>query len=180
MMVAIPTTLELIRQKLNTQTTVPGNEDWVILTNIVDHEGHVSEQAKNKVVMSLANIRYETVISDYNRAIPDNNIHFIAPPLYIDLYVLFFANFSDRNYLQGLALISETISFFQKNPWFTDKTLPGLDPAIDKLSFEMVNLDLADLNYVMDMMGAKYLPSVYYKVRMFTFSSDVLPGESAV
>jgi hypothetical protein len=129
--------------------------------------------------MLLANIKHETIISTYSPTVPvkGNQYGLITPPLYIDLFVLFFANFNDKNYPEGLGVISRTISFFQQNPWFTRENLPGLDPEIDKLTFEMVNLEMTDLNYLMGMIGAKYLPSVYYKVRVIPFRSDAMRAQ---
>jgi hypothetical protein len=174
---AIQTTLELIRQKLNVSFTTldPKKEDWVILSNIVDHTGHLYEPTKDKVVMFLANIRHETVISTYNHNVPikGDQDAVVAPGLYIDLFVLFLANFYDKNYAEGLGMISRTISFFQQNPWFTHDNLPGLDPVIDKLTFEMTNLEVNDVNYLMGMVGTKYLPSVLYRVRLIPFVSAI-------
>ena len=89
----------------------------------------------------------------------------------IAMLVLFYANFSEQNYAEGLSLISKTLSFFQQTPWFTHANLPELDPGIDKLAFELMNLDLAELNLLFGMMGARYLPSVYYKVRVVPFQT---------
>src|SRR5436853_173538 len=116
--------------------------------------------------MFLANIQHETAISTYNSTVPAKSgggYVVVTPPLYIDLFVLFYANFLNNNYREGLGIISRTISFFQQNPWFTHANLPDLDPIIDKLTLEMTNLDVTDLNYLMGLMGTKYLPSVYYK-----------------
>ena len=180
-MPAISTTLELIRQKLNgfLQRAAPENQEWVTLTNLVDHEGNALEQTKNRVVMSLIHIRPENrVVSTYDPVVPSHTSAVVwAPPLYIDLYVHLYANFSDKNYSQGLVMISETISFFQQHPVFTDENLPGLDTVTNKLTFEMVSLDFADLNYLMGLLGAKYLPSVYYKVRLIPFINDARSGE---
>lgn len=177
-MAILQTTLELVRQKLNEsfKNADPKNDDWVVLSDIADHEGNPHEEAKNKIVMLLTNIRHETTISTYSPAVQAGGSRFtlVAPPLYIDVFVLFFANFYGKNYRDGLGMISRTISFFQQNLWFTHQNLPGLDPVIDKLTFEITNLDLVDLSYLMGMIGAKYLPSVYYKVRMFPFRSDAI------
>lgn len=177
----IQTTLELIRQKLNEffRNADPKEDDWVILSNVVNSEGQPYEHAKDKVVMFLANIQHETTISTYNRTTPVNGDQYalVAPPLYIDLFVLFFANFYDKNYAEGLGMISRTISFFQQNPWFTHDNLPGLDPIIDKLTFEMTNLDMTGLNYLMGLMGTKYLPSAFYKIRMIPFDSQAMQGQ---
>lgn len=181
-MANIKTTLELVRQKLNESfrnADPRENEDWVILSDIADHEGRLHEEARNKIVMMLVNIQHETVVSTYTSTAPagNNKYSIVSPPLYIDVFILFFANFYDKNYPEGLEMISRTIGFFQQNLWFTHQSLPGLDPIIDKLTFEITNLDLVDLSYLMGMIGAKYLPSVYYKVRMIPFKGDSIQGE---
>lgn len=181
MNVLIETTLKLICQKLNGSFSNIDRQgdDWVVLSNIVDHEGRMFEETKDKIVMFLANIQHETVISTYNRtvAVKDNTYAVVAPPIYIDLFVICFANFYGRNYAQGLGMISQTISFFQQNPWFNHENLPGLDDAIDKLTFEISNLEMVDLSYLMGMLGTQYLPSVFYKVRMLPFAGDAMQAE---
>jgi hypothetical protein len=166
----IQTTLELIRQRLNEslRNAAPVDEEPVILSTITDHEGNAYKEAGNKLVMLLANIQHETV-ANTDKPVTGNAPSALAPPLYIDLFVLFLANFYDKNYPAGLGMISETISFFQQHPRFTRENLPDLDPEIDKLTFEMLNLDLAELHSLMSILGAKCLPSVYYKVRMIPF-----------
>lgn len=173
--------MELVRQKLNEYFRSFDSmvEDWVVLSNMVDAEGRAYQEAVGKVVIFLANIQHETSISTFNRNLPTdmNRYAIVTPPVYIDLFLLFYANFSEKNYRDGLAMISGTISFFQENPLFNHATTPDLDPSIDKLSFEITNLDLAELNYLMGLAGVKYLPSVYYKVRMIPFRSDVVKAQ---
>ena len=172
--------LELIRHRLNEYFNVadPRAEEWVILANIVDHEGRIYAAAKDKIVMMLVNIKHETVVSTYTAAVNSRTSAYqvVQPPIYIDLYILFLANFYDDRYAQGLAMISRTISYFQQNPWFTTAIMPDLPPAIDRLTMEISNLDLLEVNYLMGMIGAKYLPSAYYKLRMLPFTSDPIRG----
>jgi hypothetical protein len=172
--------LELIRQKLDEYFKVADSraEEWVILSNIVDQEGRMFAAAKDKIVMMLVNIKHETVISTYTAAAKSRTSAYqvVPAPIYIDLYVLFFANFYDDNYRQGLAMISRTISFFQQNPWFNAANMPDLPPAIDRLTMEISNLDLLEVNYLMGLIGAKYLPSIYYKLRMLPFTSEAILG----
>ncbi|WP_315833147.1 DUF4255 domain-containing protein [Bradyrhizobium prioriisuperbiae] len=169
---------ELICQSLNSffQNIDRNDEDWVILSNIVDHDGAICQGARDKIVMVVTNITHETIISTYNSTARANSSTYavVQPPLYIDLFILFFANFHDKRYAQGLGMISKTISFFQQNPWFTHANMPGLDAKIDKITMEITNLDLLQVNYLMGMLGTKYLPSVYYKLRMIPFSSDAM------
>jgi hypothetical protein len=174
-------TLEQVRRRLNDFVNAahrrPG--EWVVLSNITDDSGNPSESVKDKLVMVLANIQRETAISTFNpnAAIRNDAYGVVAPPLYIDLFVFFYANFIDRAYCEGLTVISRAISFFQQNPWFTRENLPGLDPAIDKLTFELTNLDLVEVNHLLGMFGARYLPSVYYKVRMIPFQGGAMQAE---
>ena len=173
-------TLVQIRDRLNEFfRELSGDDDFVVLSNVVDQQGQPVAAAKNHLVMFLANIQHETTISTYNRTVPLSNDSYavVAKPIYINLYVLLFANFESPIYEQGLGVISRTISFFQQNPSFNHTTMPELSSGIDKLTFELTNLDLTELNYLMGLLGTKYLPSVFYKVRMLPFDSDALHGE---
>lgn len=66
----IETVCELIRQRLDAffQNIDRSDEDWVVLSNIVDHDGAICQGAKDKVVMVLTNITHETIVSTYNPA----------------------------------------------------------------------------------------------------------------
>src|SRR6185295_4731012 len=138
-------TLEQIRKRLNEflWNAAPREDEWVVLSNLVDAQGQPLETAQDKLVMFLANVQRENVISTYNPNVPvaGNRFAVTAAPIYIDLFLLFYANFSGKNYAEGLSALTQTIIFFQQNLWLTHDTLPGLDPRIDKLTFEMTNLD---------------------------------------
>jgi hypothetical protein len=174
----IQDSLELIRDRLNEyfQVADPSPDAWVTLSNLIDQDGQIVNDTRNKVVIFLANIQHDTTISTWNPAAPVSSGRFVMlpPPIYINIYLLLFANFSGHNYPQGLGMISRTIQFFQENPYFDHSNLPGLPEPIDKLAFEFTNLDAVGLNYVMGLAGVKYLPSAYYKVRMFPFRSDTI------
>ena len=171
----IPNALECVRQRLNSylQNANPRHDDWVTLTNVLDQKGQEVPEAADRIVMFLANITHETIQSTYTAAVPSGGTKYaiVSPPLFINLFVLFYANLA---YKVALSAASSVVSFFQQTPTFTRDTLPGLDPQIDKLQFEFTNLDITDLNYVMGLLGTKYLPSVYYKVRLLPFQSDAM------
>ena len=177
----IRSTLVLIRNRLNQylRNLDGSSEDWVILSNVVGHDGLPYHGATNKVVMFLANITNETTVSTYkpNQPIGGDKFATVAPTIYIDLHLLLLANFANKSYIDGLSMISRTISFFQQNSYFNHKNLPSLDPAIDKLTFDIVSLEMNDLSHLMGMVGTKYLPSVLYKVRMIPFQSDAMEAE---
>lgn len=178
----IRATLEAVRQRMNEfmQAAMPRpGEEWVVLSNLVDAEGKAYDGARNRVVMFLANVQKETTISTARGMVPagDSAYSQVAPPLYVDLYVLVTANFYDAGYTEGLTALTQAISFFQQNPWFTPATLPGLPPGVDKLTWEMANLEPMGLSYVMGLAGIKYLPSAYYKVRMLPFQGGATQAQ---
>lgn len=170
-------TLEAVRVRMNEfiRAAEPRTEDWVVLSNLVDPDGKAVESTRGKLVMFLAGIQKESMVSTYNGAVPSGDgFAIVPPPLYVDLYVLLLANFYDANYADGLGMISLAISFFQQYPSFTPATLPDLPPDVDRLSWEMTNLDPLNLSYLMGIAGVKYLPSAYYKVRLLPFQSGAM------
>lgn len=177
-MSAIKSTLKLIQARLDSYLKLsdPRPDDWVVVSNVVDHKGNVYEPAKDKIVLCLAGIQHETTISTPVRTTPigGNQHAIVSPPLYINLQVLFLANFYDKSYVDGLEMIARTISFFQQNPYFTRDTLPDLDPVIDKLTFELTDLDFLQANHVMGMLGVHYLPCVLYRIRMIPFRGEAI------
>ncbi|HEX2580465.1 MAG TPA: Pvc16 family protein [Dongiaceae bacterium] len=177
---AIKNVLELLCRNLDDalRTYDPHNGDRVILSNLTDHEGRPYTETKNKVVMTLISIQHDTTISTYNRyvSLPDNKFVQVAAPVYINLLLLFFANFYDQNYAEGLEAISRTISHFQQRPTLTHSEFPELDSRIDKLALEIVNLDLAQTNHILGMLGVKCLPAVCYRLRMIPFHAEKMQG----
>ncbi len=45
---------------------------------------------------------------------------------------------------------------------------------IEKLVFEMASITPEQLNNIWGSLGAKYMPSVVYKVRMLTFDNNIV------
>lgn len=158
---------------------------WVVLTSIVDHDGSLNQGARDKVVMIVYNISRETVISTYQPTMSSTQqkgagtaLAVINPPLYLDVHLMFMANFSDKKYADGLAALSRLIGYFQQTPYFNQQNAPGLTPDIDNLTLEFENLGPIDVNYVMSMLGTRYLPSAFYKLRMIPFVSPAMQARA--
>lgn len=155
-------------------------DPWVVLTSLVNHDGSMNEAARDSVVMTVYNITRESFASSYQPAspmqpgAPASGLAVVNPPLYIDLHIMFMANFTEKTYVEGLSALSQVISCFQMTPYLTAQNTPGLPPQITKLSMELENLSITDVNYVMGVLGTKYLPSVFYKVRMLPFASQAM------
>jgi hypothetical protein len=177
----IRSTLEVVRRLVNQylQNLDRRGDDWLALTSVVDHDGSVNESAREKIVMTVYNISRENVISTFPPAQPGNGqFAVVQPPLYINIYLMFMANFTGPTYPDGLEAISRVISFFQQTPWLTRANAPDLDPELDKITMELECPGAVEVNYVMGMMGTRYLPSVFYKLRMLPFVSATLQSRT--
>ena len=161
------------------------NEDRVIISNLMNQDGSQNSDGINKVVCSLVNIEEETTLKSSYGTVPSST-GFVAGPgsIHMNLTVMFSSMFQGKNYADALKYLSGVIYFFQTKPVFTINNTPGLSSNIEKVVFDIVNISYHDMNSIFSMMGAKYLPSILFKVRMLTFSTDnindTIPGISAI
>ncbi len=150
------------------------SEEKVTLSAIVNQDGTIAIQGENKVLITLINIEKET-IGKSNSGIGGSTVLINkSSALTINLYVMFSAYFTNGNYPESLRFISFIIAFFQQNSVFTRINTPRMDPEIEKLVFEMATISPEQLNNIWGSLGAKYMPSVIYKVRMLTYDSNVV------
>lgn len=158
-------------------------EDRVVLSNLVDPSGSPESTAQNKVVMSLVNMEHESVATnmDAYRANGNGGFGRFSPPLSLNVFLMFAANFTGKNYADGLGYLNSVIGFFQDNTVFDRQNSPQLDSRIQRLQLEFVNLKAHDLSHIWGALGSKYVPSVVYKMRMLTYqSSDAKETAGAV
>ena len=145
----------------------------VLLSGIIDQAGQVAIKEENTVVVTLVNIEEEPVSKSYNLA-NSRTTENMANPVSINLYILFSAYFTNTNYEESLKFLALVISFLQEKNVFTNANSPGLHSNIEKMSLEMVSLSTEKLNNLWATLGAKYMPSVLYKLRMLSFNSSDL------
>jgi hypothetical protein len=150
------------------------HEDVVVISNVVEQDGTMAANATNRIVASLVNIEKDA--SSGSRAAVTGGSGLTAaatyPPIHTNLYLLFAGNYNGKNYAEALKLLSNTISFFQRNPMFTRQNSPDLDQRIARLSLDIENLNIKDLSSLWSVLSGKYLPSVLYKIRMITFDAQ--------
>jgi hypothetical protein len=60
----------------------------------------------------------------------------------------------------------------QGKPVYTPENTPGMNPALGTLAFKMVSLDYAQQSYLWGSLGAKYVPSVLYSLRLLTVGQE--------
>ncbi|NRD75162.1 DUF4255 domain-containing protein [Shewanella sp. VB17] len=143
-------------------------EDIVIVSNLVGHDGSLSSNINNRVVLFLINIEKETAVKVSVPPLINSNGLSNVKPIFLNLYLMVVANFTDNNYNESLKFMSSVISYFQLEPVFNHQNSPDLDQNIEKIILDIENIERHEQSNVWSMLGAKYMPSILYKIRMVT------------
>lgn len=154
-------------------------EDVAVVSNLVELDGSVAPNANNKLVITLVNIEKDTVPhrqGGASRSLDDRLLQQNAP-LFLNLYVMVSANFGAGNYAEALKYISQAVTFFQLKPVLDQRNSPGLDRRIERLMLDIENLPIPDLNNLWSLLGGRYLPSMFYRVRMITMDAGAISGQ---
>lgn len=148
------------------------NEEKIVLSGLVNQDGTIAIQGENKIVVTLINIEKETSKTVSQKSL--GGFSSSSPPLNVNVYILFSAYFSGNNYPEALRFLSFIIAYFQNKGVFNKSNTPALDNRIEKLIFDMEDLNPDTLSNMWSTLGAKYMPSVLYKMRMLTFDESVI------
>jgi hypothetical protein len=177
--------LDFLTSEINTYLTMkmgvnPSNASWIVLSNVAKEDGTWAIP-NDTLGLSLINIEEERVMKEQQTVFRNMNgdVEHYNPEIKLNLYVLISARFisNDGNmggsnnfqYIEGLKQLSSVISFFQGKNVFTTDNSPALDSAIQKLIVELYSYSFEQQYNFWTVVGAKYLPSVLYRVRLLTF-----------
>jgi hypothetical protein len=165
MSLVLPGTLEAVRNRVNQflLNAAPRSDGWVLMGNAISADGSVEASGINKIVMTVTNIIRERS----NGALPGQQLD-----LAVDLG--FIANFQPTQYGEGLMALSLVISCLHQYPLLTPQIQSDLPADVEKVSLEMINHDPADLNHLFGMMGMKYQPAVFYRLRLLPYRAESL------
>lgn len=157
----------------------PAPSPEIVLTNVAAEDGNWAIPPRT-LGLSLINIEEDRVNKDQQTAFrtPQGDIEHYNPELKLNLYILISANFASGDpggtpgtgiYSEGLKQLSYVISFFQGKYVFTTENSPLLSTSIKKLIVELYSSSFEQQYNFWNVVGAKYLPSVLYRVRMLTY-----------
>ncbi len=168
----IEQTLQFIRTQLSNDPTLNLNANDIIADNL--HTLH-NDPNKEGLFLSLVNIEEEATMKNKPNYVRVNNqLRRMEPPIVLNLFVLF--AFKLENYTTSITKLSELISFFQTNKWFTFNNITDtqlFNPPIDRLIFEMHNVNFEQLNHIWSVLGGNHYPSVLYKIRVVKVQRNV-------
>lgn len=186
----------LLREELSAYMVAQGDPANVIIENVGLFETDKGDTLEDSIIISLVNIEEESTLkngSTFSRW-PDNVARFENRPVFLNLYVLFTANFSggvppNNGYVQSLKRLSLVIEFFQGKNVFTPATatvplppelsdLSNPEIASLKLNLELYTLTFEQINYLWGSLGGRQIPFVMYKVRLVSISERSVRREA--
>ena len=144
----------------------------VLINSLVEADGSIPKINQNKLIISLINIVQETNKQYYNtsRKIENGNYSNVHPTERYNLDILMAANFDD--YKESLKFLNAGIQFFQSNPSLDAKKYSSFPTELNKLEFEIEKISYHQMHSLWTAMGAKYQPSVIYKMRLVSVQSE--------
>ena len=154
-----------------------GDPALVTVSQLTDQSGTVQFPSLGLVLTNIEEERIHKAQAPYTKT-SDGVLRKVNPEIKLNLYVLIASHHSDFH-STGLIRLGYVIDFFQAKHVFTPQTSPNLPDGINKLVVEMITLTFEQQNHLWGTLGAKYMPSVLYKVRMLTVqASGKAPAET--
>jgi hypothetical protein len=154
-------------------TRFQSNENLAVLSSLAHPDGTLPPGIENKIVISLINVEREPSANGSSwplRSGPEGHGR-VSPPLGLNLLLLVTASFGG-NYGEALKVLSNVMAFLQSKPMFNAQNSAAFPANMEKLSIELVNLSIHEVNNIWSILGAKYMPSIVYKVRMLVVQEN--------
>jgi hypothetical protein len=155
--------LQTLTDNLNVyfRTKLKIQEDKAELSAIVNQDGTIALQSENKVLVTLFNIERESF-----SASPGN---VGRQKLSLNIFVIFSCHFSNSNYSEAIRFLDLIITYFEEN--YTLE-VQNIYDGNNKIKIEIETFNLEKVQNIWSTIGAKYLPSVIYKLRMIVVDSN--------
>ena len=155
--------LQTLTDNLNIyfRTKLKIQEDKAELSAIINQDGSFASLSENKVLVTLLNIEKEPFSASSQIA--------GRQKLSLNLLVIFSCHFSNSNYSEGIRFLDLIITYFEENYTLEAQNIYDGNNKI-KIEIETSNID--NVHNIWATIGAKYLPSVVYKLRMIVVDSN--------
>lgn len=167
--------LSLIISQLNQFIPPLAGANEVVLGNIALNEAPDQNDIRNKVVLSLVNIEEESTLKNtpFQQKGP-GAVKYLYPTVYLNLYVLFTANYP-QDYDTALIRLSSVVKFFQSRKSFDINSAQPLPGRLDfqnpedvdlYITLDLYSMTFEQVNHLWGSLGGKQMPFVMYKVRL--------------
>lgn len=155
--------LQTLTDNLNVyfRTKLKIQEDKAELSAIVNQDGSIALQSENKVLVTLLNIEREP-FSASSQIVGRQKLS-------LNILVIFSCHFSNSNYSEAIRFLDLIITYFEEN--YTLEAQNIYD-GNNKIKIEIETNNLEKVQNIWSTIGAKYLPSVIYKLRLIVVDSN--------
>ena len=155
--------LQTLTDNLNVyfRTKLKIQEDKAELSAIINQDGSIALQSENKVLVTLLNIEREP-FSASGQIVGRQKLS-------LNILVIFSCHFSNSNYSEAIRFLDLIITYFEEN--YTLEAQNIYD-GNNKIKIEIETNNLEKVQNIWSTIGAKYLPSVIYKLRMIVVDSN--------
>lgn len=147
-------------------------EDLVAVTGLQESDGSPAAGASQRLSVFLVNLERDGVPGLPAQVVgTGERLARSAPPVHLNLLVMFAANYGGTTYPEALKLIGSTIACFQATPVLDAQNSPGLDPRLERLTLSIESIGLQEMAALWGALGGRYVPSVLYRVRLLTIDA---------
>ncbi len=138
--------------------------------------GNGADELSDTVIITLVNIEEESSLKNALnfRRTPLGGIAYENPPVYLNLYLLFTANFT--RYDVSLMLLRRIIQFFQGQNNFIFANEEGEI----QLTLDLYTMTFEQINHLWGSLGGKQIPFVMYKARLVSITEHRTLGTGRV
>ncbi|PTQ91907.1 uncharacterized protein DUF4255 [Nitrosomonas nitrosa] len=135
---------------------------------------------EERIVVSLVNVAEEAALKNKPATKQvGSQIYELQPPVYINLYLLFAANFNE--YSSAIEYLFRVIEFFQSKKIFKFKNAPlasvdpnqGVSQGEIEICLDLHTLSFEQLNDLWGSLGGKQLPFVMYRARLIPIQMEL-------
>jgi len=164
------------------------NESLIVLSNVANGTDSGWAIPSQKLGLSLINIEEEKVFKEQQTHFKNQAgiVEEYNPEIKLNIYMLVCSNYinnpgdtGDNKYEQGLKQLSQVITFFQGKNVFTTENSPAMaDTGLKRLVVELYSYTFEQQYNFWSILGAKYLPSVLYKVRVLSFQDNQIQNQN--
>lgn len=148
------------------------DENIVEIASPVSPDGVMPVEANDKLLIFVANISKDSLTQNGHYKTLTSGSLKKRDPLHLNLYIFIAANFHPARYVEALSFLSMAVQCLQENAVIDRSVVADMPAGLDKLILDIVNTDLNEVSNLWSILGGKYLPSVFYKVRMLSISAD--------
>lgn len=168
--------IRFLQERIITDQFNGESPEPVIRGAILNEKGE-PQLGVGEVGLMIANIDEERIFKAQlqKQKRTDNDIEVANPEIKLNFYLLVASNpgTTVNSYDTALKRLSEVITYFQGTSYFDKTDYPALDP-IEYLVVELYSLSFEMQNQLWASLGAKYMPSVVYKIKLVVIDRGFL------